>query len=41
MICLNCHEECDEIDLIFHDADCDLCDGELDVTHCGCYYDER
>jgi len=39
MKCPNCERECEEIDLVSHDGDCDCCDGELDTLHCGCYYD--
>ena len=37
----NCGRDVEENELVVHDGDCDLCDGELDTTHCGCYYDER
>ena len=37
MICPNCHKECE--DLYTHSSDCDLCVNNLDIVHCGCYYD--
>lgn len=39
MNCPNCGRVIEECDLYVHDCDCELCVGELDVTHCGCYYD--
>ena len=38
--CPNCGEDCEEVDLVIHDADCEFCDSEIDIAHCGCYYDE-
>lgn len=39
MICPNCFKECEC--LYSHDGDCDCCEGELDVVHCGCYHDDN
>ena len=38
--CPNCGRPITRSELVIHDSECELCDGELDVTHCGCYYDE-
>lgn len=43
MDCPNgCGREVSETDLYAHDCEeCPDCDGELAVTHCGCYYDRK
>ena len=37
--CPNCGELA--YDFYKHSADCELCDSELDITHCGCFHEEQ